>query len=109
MELFKNDAIVHLNLLLETTKSNKTTQQLLARMSNADDSSPLKSHGGAYVAYGILALLLYVLSSAPAWWLVQHGGLSRNAFRTIYGPIIYLADNTVLSDPLLWYMTFLVR
>jgi len=72
-------------------------------MNNTDDSSPLKSRGGVYVSYALMAVVLYFLSIGPAAWLNSKDYLSDQA-GIIYYPIIYLHDNTFLKEPLEWYV-----
>ena len=74
-------------------------------MTNTDDSSTAqKSRAGTYVAYGLVALVLYFLSIGPAWWLRSNSYLSVEVFVTVYTPIFYLQDNTFLDEPLRLYV-----
>jgi len=69
-------------------------------MTTTDDSSTAhKSRTGAYIAYVLIALVLYVLSFGPAMWLGMNGYISIGALDTIYFPIGYLAQNTFLREP----------
>ena len=54
------------------------------------------------------ALVVYVLSLAPAQRLASHGACSANAFRTIYRPLIVLADaGTAVGSGINWYRDLL--
>jgi hypothetical protein len=47
--------------------------------------------------------LLYLLSIGPAGGLVEAGHLMRGRFHTLYMPVIWLHDQTLLQEPLEWY------
>jgi hypothetical protein len=51
----------------------------------------------------VLTPVLYVLSIGPAGWLVDAGHLSRSRFHSLYAPVVWLHDRTLLEQPLEWY------
>jgi hypothetical protein len=61
----------------------------------------MKHSGKVAVIVAVLVVLLlpvgYVLSSGPALWLLDHGYLGSNSWRTIYRPLYFLNP---LADPL---------
>ena len=76
-------------------------------MTNTDEAPTLKSRGGAYVGYVLIALVLYVLSSGPALLLGENGYLSHEVFETIYYPIACIVEVfPFLHDPTDWYLSF---
>ena len=56
-------------------------------MTNTDEAPTLKSRGGAYVLYGVIALVLYVLSVGPAHRLCEMGYLPHEVYGIIYMPL----------------------
>jgi hypothetical protein len=64
---------------------------------------------GWFVPWGWIAVavalspLLYVLSIGPAGWAVDAGHFSRGQFHTLYAPVVWLHDHTLLEKPLEWY------
>ena len=73
-------------------------------MTNTEDSTTEhKSRAGAYVAYVLIALVLYVLSIGPAVWLNAKGYLP-DEIGIVYFPLEYLYENTFLREPIEWYL-----
>ena len=62
--------------------------------SERDDDSPTPGGAGnpwlRFLAGAMLALVLYVLSIGPAWWMVRHNYLSKETFVSIYYPFQFL-------------------
>ena len=62
--------------------------------SERDADSPAPGGSGNpwlhFLAWPMLALVLYVLSSGPVWWLWSHDYLSRDALEVIYFPLQFL-------------------
>ena len=74
-------------------------------MTTTDDSSTAqKSRTGAYVAYGLLALVLYFLSFGPAYWLATNDYMHWDIYISIYSPIGCIGNNTFVGESLFWYM-----
>jgi len=74
-------------------------------MTTTDDSSTAhKSRAGTYVAYVLIALVLYVLSMGPAAWLNGEGYLSWDSLDIAYYPICCLPDVSFLREPIIWYL-----
>ena len=67
--------------------------------SERDDDSPTPGGAGnpwlRFLAGAMLALVLYVLSIGPAWWLVCHGYLSIDKTVPIYFPLGYLPPDLI--------------
>lgn len=59
----------------------------------------------AVVATWTLCLLpvLYVFSSGPVRGQREGIGMSRDSFRTIYRPLVWLKNNTIAEGPIGWY------
>lgn len=51
----------------------------------------------------LVLLLLYTLGSGPAFYLVRRTGYNADSIRTVYAPLLWLRDNTLLRTPLDWY------
>ncbi len=43
-----------------------------------------------WIAVLVFAVLVYLLSAGPVWWLVRRGVISKPAYSTIYAPIAFL-------------------
>jgi len=52
-----------------------------------------KTLAGVFVVL-LSALLVYVFSASPVWWLVSRGVLSWPTFRAIYKPIAFLEEGS---------------
>ena len=58
----------------------------------------------------VLLPVLYVLSSGPAHWLMDHGYLSDANFCTIYGPLLLAAKKSVsVQSVIVWYIDLWVN
>jgi hypothetical protein len=80
-------------------------------MSGMEDSRPTAKASPLIAAAAILlfvaAPLLYLLSTGPAVWLVEHGYIDRNALAHIYAPIKYCAmHSTWFEAAMRWYLSF---
>ena len=74
-----------------------------------DNDSPAPGgSGNAYVrffAWAMFALVLYVLSTGPAWWLVSHHHVERDTMRAFYFPLTCLPQELLhtLDEYALWW------
>jgi hypothetical protein len=74
-----------------------------------DDSPALRGSGNPnirYFAWGILVLTLYVLSSGPAWWLVNKHLIQEETWVAIFSPLAILGNT--LGSPVLNYINLWV-
>ena len=71
-------------------------------MTDTDDSTVSRSWG-KYISYGVIALVLYVLSMGPAVWLDERGMIGP-AYHTIYFPLYFIFNDSFLEEPIRWYV-----
>jgi hypothetical protein len=64
--------------------------------------------GSGWFVFLTLALLpvAYLLSFGPADYAVKYTGRGVKALMTVYAPVVWLHDHTVLREPLEWYAEF---
>jgi hypothetical protein len=69
------------------------------------DETQVRRRYGLWIALAlVLAPVLYMLSAGPAVYLVERTGTGDDAARIVYAPLIWLAENTPLRGPLVWYI-----
>jgi hypothetical protein len=85
-------------------------------VSSREDSRPTtKASASPLIAAAAILLLigvplLYLLSTGPAVWLVEHGYIDRNALEHIYAPIGFCMEQSKwFQAAMAWYLSFFVR
>jgi hypothetical protein len=56
----------------------------------------------------IIIPMLYILSIGPVGFILQKYHINEEPFRIIYLPIAWLHQNTLLKEPLEWYVTLFI-
>ena len=66
----------------------------------------LPNVAGRLAAVAVGLTVLYVLSIGPAIALTRGGNsvIQQDDLRTFYQPVIWMHDNTILEQPLEWYV-----
>ena len=72
--------------------------------SPAPETEAKQSRGfGSYLLWVFVVVMLYVLSSGPAWGLVVTGAMNLKSFDIVYWPLVWAYMHTPLHSALLSY------